>query len=348
VDQGGAHQHQFQALGVPNMNVFTKLPSVQGYGSLISTIYDDSTGTHPQAALDPCRLADGTFTQLRLSAIAVSYAQLSHNVIVPMPPAPNCRMAPPSATTKRYFGQLLRVAKVNLHGRGGRMVSSGTVYLSLIDAKGRPFGSVFHEPGASDMTFSVNGRTSEAAGFELTATKAVSIGDAEVTQVSPLKITYDLNSPMQEALDSSYWQLSDTVGTFSVFKALTVKSSVWLTSPSSGTISHLDDAAYGDTWVTVHATSPVTLVRSMAYLPGWRATALNTTSGKSEALKVSRNGLIQQVSVPIGDWNIHFHYHAPYIEVSLAASIVGSVLIIGVGVYLVVDERRRREDKVRS
>ena len=348
VDQGGAHQHQFQALGVPNLNVFTKLPSVQGYGSLISTIYDDSTGTHPQAALDPCRLADGTFTQLRLSAIAVSYAQLSHNVIVPMPPAPNCRTAPPSATTMRYFGQLLRVAKVNLHGRGGRMVSSGTVYLTLIDAKGRPFGSVLHEPGANDMTFSVNGRTPEAAGFELTATKAVSIGDALVTQVSPLKITYDLNSPMQEALDSSYWQLSDTVGTLSVFKALTVKSSVWLTSPSSGTISHLDDAAYGDTWVTVHATSPVTLVRSMAYLPGWRATALNTTSGKSEALEVSRNGLIQQVSVPIGDWNIHFHYHAPYIEVSLAASIVGSVLIIGVGVYLVVDERRRREDKVRS
>jgi hypothetical protein len=66
------------------MNVFTKLPSVQGYGSLISTIYDDSTGTHPQSAVNPCRLADGTFTQLRLSAIAVSYAALSHNVNVPV------------------------------------------------------------------------------------------------------------------------------------------------------------------------------------------------------------------------------------------------------------------------
>jgi uncharacterized membrane protein len=74
VDQGGAHQKEFQALGVPNMNVFTKLPSVQGYGSLISTNYDNSTGTHPQSAVDPCRLADGTFAQLRLSAIAVSFA----------------------------------------------------------------------------------------------------------------------------------------------------------------------------------------------------------------------------------------------------------------------------------
>ncbi|HEV7959151.1 MAG TPA: hypothetical protein VGP11_06780, partial [Acidimicrobiales bacterium] len=67
VDQGGAHQYEYRALGVPNMNVFTKLPSVQGYGSLISSIYDESTGTHPQSAIDACQLADGTFTQLRLS-----------------------------------------------------------------------------------------------------------------------------------------------------------------------------------------------------------------------------------------------------------------------------------------
>jgi uncharacterized membrane protein YfhO len=108
------------------------------------------------------------------------------------------------------------------------------------------------------------------------------------------------------------------------------------------------NAAYGDTWVDVDAHAPVTLVRSMAYLPGWRATALNTETGKSETLRVTRDGLIQQVTVPSGKWRIHFHYHAPYIEVSLAASIVGSVLILGVGAYLFTDERRRREDKVRS
>jgi uncharacterized membrane protein YfhO len=66
------------------------------------------------------------------------------------------------------------------------------------------------------------------------------------------------------------------------------------------------------------------------------------------ALKVTRNGLIQQVSVPSGSWQIHFHYHAPYIEVSLAASIVGVALLIGAGAYLIVDVRRRRTDKVRS
>ena len=347
VDQGGAHQRQFQALGVPNMNVFTKLPSVQGYGSLISTIYDDSTGTHPQSAVNPCRLADGTFAQLRLSAIAVSYAALSHNVKVLIPPAPNCRSAPPSATTHRYFGQLLHVSSLSIHGRGGRPVSSGPLYVTMIDAIGAPFAPTIREPSANDITIHLPAGLPEAAGFEVTG-DAVSIGDARVTQVYPLKVTYDLNSPMQEALDSSSWHLTNTVGTFSVFKADTVKPSVWLTSYANATVSHVKNVAYGDTWVTVHATSPVTLVRSVAFLPGWRATALNTTTGKSVALKVTRNGLIQQVSVPSGHWQIHFHYHAPYIEVSLAASIVGVVLIIGVGAYLIVEVRRRRDDKVRS
>ena len=113
-------------------------------------------------------------------------------------------------------------------------------------------------------------------------------------------------------------------------------------------MSHVKNVAYGDTWVDVHASAPVTVVRSMAYLPGWRATALNATTGQSVSLPVSRNGLIQQVTVPSGTWRVHFHYHAPYIEIGLAASIVGVTLIIGVGAYLLVDDRRRRKDKVRS
>ena len=39
--------------------------------------------------------------------------------------------------------------------------------------------------------------------------------------------------------------------------------------------------------------------------------------------------------MPKGEWTIHFHYHAPYIELGLTASTVGVVLIIGVGAYLV-------------
>jgi hypothetical protein len=348
VDQGGSHQKLYQSLGVPNMNVFTKLPSVQGYGSLISTIYDDATGTHPQSAVNPCRLADGTFKQLRLSVIAVSYAALGHNVIVAPTPAPNCKSAPPSKSAVRYFGQLLNVVTVTVHGRGARSVSQGSVDFTLISGDGHAVGPILRERGLNDMTFTLPASAHQAAGFELVANNDVSIGNAYVTQDAPVKVTYQLNSPMQEALDRYEWRLADTVGTVSIFKARTVKPTVWLTRPLNGSLSHVKNVAYGDTWVNVHASTPVTLARSMAYLPGWRATALNTDTGKSQALPVWRDGLIQEVTVPKGDWQIHFHYHAPYIEVGLAASIVGSVLIVVAGVYLFVEDRRRREDKVRS
>jgi hypothetical protein len=348
VDQGGAHQNQFRALGVPNMNVFTKLPSVQGYGSLISTNYDNSTGTHPQAAIDPCRLADGTFAQLRLATLAVSYAQLTHNVIVPVPAAPNCRQAPPTTTANRYFGQMLNVESLSVHGRGGRRVATGMVTLTLLGANGRSDGDVEREVGRTDMTFPMPVRTNASAGFELTASTDISIGKVEVTQLRPVDVTYEVDSPLQEALDSSHWRLAETIGTYSVFKAVTVRPTMWLTDPSLGTLTHVKNAAYGDTWVSVNATSAVTLVRSMAYLPGWRAVARNVKTGESVPLKVRSNGLIQQVAVPKGEWTIHFHYHAPYIELGLTASTVGVVLILGVGAYLVLEDRRRRADKVRS
>ena len=201
VDLGGAHQYPFEALGTPNMNVFTKLPSVQGYGSLISTIYDNSTGTHPESAINACRLADGTFTQLRLSAIAVTYAALSHRVKVLVPPAPNCRQAPPSPVADRYFGRILRVRTVTLHGRGGHPVAKGQVDLTLLAWNGRGVGPVLHQVGANEMTFTIPEPTPKAAGFELTAKTDISIGDARVAQVAPYKVTYELNSPMQEALD---------------------------------------------------------------------------------------------------------------------------------------------------
>jgi hypothetical protein len=348
VDQGGAHQLQFRALGVPNMNVFTKRQSVQGYGSLISTNYDNSTGTHPQAAIDACRLADGTFAQLRLATLVVASGQLSHNVIVPVPKSPNCRQAPATTTAYRYFGQMLHVSTLTVHGRGGRLVTSGVVTLTMLGANGRSDGVVERARGANVMTFAVPVRVGAAAGFELRSTSTVSIGDAEVTQLSPAKVTYEVDSPLQEALDSSQWRLASTEGTFSVFKAVTVKPTMWLENPSLGTLSHVKNTAYGDSWVDVRATSALTLVRSMAYLPGWRAVALNRTSGKSVALKLTNNGLIQQVAVPQGEWTIHFHYHAPYIGLGLTASTVGVASVIGVGAYLIVDERRRREDKVRS
>jgi hypothetical protein len=348
VDSGGEHAKAFQMLGVPNMNVFTRLPSVQGYGSLESTNYDDATGTHPQAAVDPCRLADGTFTQLRLATLVVSTSKLGNNVEVPVLPEPNCKLATPTTRADRYFGQVLNVRTVTVHGRGGRPVATGPVTLHLLSADGGLLQPTVEENGANVMTFTLAGDAPGAAGFELEASSPFSVATARVTETNSALPTYQFDSPFQEALDSPAWHLVNTIGTFSVFKATTVRPPDWLRLPTTGAITHVRNASWGDTWVSLHAASPVTLVRSTSYLPGWRATALNVTTGKNTSLSVHRDGLIQQVAVPAGTWVVHFHYHAPYIELGLGASLGGGALLIVIVSYLFADERRKRNDKVRS
>jgi hypothetical protein len=65
-----------------------------------------------------------------------------------------------------------------------------------------------------------------------------------------------------------------------------------------------------------------------------------------EQLKVMRAGLIEKVDVPQGKWVVHFHYHAPYIEVSTAASAVSVMLWLGVSAGLLIRRRRKRSTKV--
>jgi hypothetical protein len=49
-----------ELIGQPDLNAFTKLPSVIGYGSILSNSYGSATGTHTLDTLTPCALADGT------------------------------------------------------------------------------------------------------------------------------------------------------------------------------------------------------------------------------------------------------------------------------------------------
>jgi len=142
VGGGGERSGAFRILGEPNMNVFTGLSSVQGYGSLISTIYDDATGTHPQAALNPCRLADGTFTQLRLSAIVISTAELATNTSLAPVPSLGCVANTPELSTRRYFGQLLKVHTIILTSALGKVLSNGPLHVELLSRDGKPVGPV--------------------------------------------------------------------------------------------------------------------------------------------------------------------------------------------------------------
>jgi hypothetical protein len=353
VDVSGAHTGNYRALGQPNMNVFTGLASMQGYGALISTIYDDATGTHPQASLNACHLADGTFTQLRLSAVAISATELSTNTDLSPTVSSGCVANKRKPSTRRYFGQLLKVHSIILTSSTspvlGDQLSTSPLHLRLLSGDGKPIGPELRaaEATTKKAVFAWN-RPTRAAGFVVSSASGVQVGSAVVNPYGD-KPSYSLNTDFQLAISSTSWHLSSTQKKFSVFKAAYVLPPAWLNpSRSNGRVTRVRNAAWGDTWITVDLRSASVLERSEAYLPGWRATAVNAASGQVVDLTVHRSGLIESVDVPKGEWTIHFHYHAPYIEVSLAVSTASLVLLIGVASGFTIQNRRKRNAKVHS
>ncbi len=70
-DPSQRNEVSLDEVGKPDRNVLYHLPSVQGYGALVSSRYDHATSTHTQLNLSLQALRKGTFNQLALSVLLV-------------------------------------------------------------------------------------------------------------------------------------------------------------------------------------------------------------------------------------------------------------------------------------
>ena len=347
VDPSGASHYTFEDLGAANLNVFTKLPSVQGYGSLIDELYGNVTLTHPLFGLDGCQLARGVYQQLRLSTVIVPMDKLTTLVTPHMITPPQCVKPRPEASIDRYFGELVPVRSISVEGLKGHVVSSGPLSAQLLNAKGEPEGAVITEPSSGEVTFDFANQHEQAAGLVISSTSGILAGSVSFREdVSPV-LTYDLNTQFQQALSSSAWRNVATVGSLAYFRATSVRASAWLGSHAQNSrITKIVNATWGDSWITVTAIHPTVLKRSMAWIPGWHATAADGATGQVVTLHVVRAGLIQEVIVPPGTWRIHFHYHAPYIDVGLIGSVGATLLLVGAMCVVRGWVPRRRKGRV--
>ena len=341
IDQFGAHEQLYNQLGSPNLNVFTKQPSIQGYGSLISSIYNTNTGTHPRSQVSPCQLAKGLFAQLRLGAIALAATQLTDDLRLRQPETARCLPVAQVTETARYFGRELSVRSVTLIGLDPvTPVSRGVATLQFIDGKGTSTGAPFVISSLPVVTIAVPKTLGKTAGFVIHAPDRITL-TRELVQVFDSGATYGLETPFQEAMSIAPWHLKRTLDDVAVFTAATLTSEFSLERPDVGaSLFGPRTASWGDGWVNVNSKQRVGVVRSMAYLPGWRVTARNLDTGATTQLPVLRHGLVQSVVVEKGRYEIHFHYHAPYIELSFIVSVV-SWTLLGVSAIWLLRLRRR-------
>ncbi len=322
VDPTGAAGDQFIRLGLPNTNVFTQLPSIQGYGSLIDAYYGTETGTHPLFSLNACNLVRGQFRTLRLASLVVASGQLLNPASV----GPRfCETPRWTYTLYRYFGRLEALSAVSVSGYDGAALSASALSLQLLGAHGQPVGPPRTAPSGTSVTFHTAGQ--EAAGFTLSSTSALRAGSTILRTTHGR--AYQASTTFQQAVATSYWHLSETNANLAYFHATSQLPSAWVASLSTGRVLSVRNAVWGDTWVRVNARRATTLLHSMEWIPGWRATASELGTSRVIALTVHRNGLIQSVNLPPGAWIVHFHYHAPHIELGLLGTGVGGVGFLG-------------------
>ena len=349
LDSGLSDFSTFVKLGAPNLNVFTKQPSVQGYGSLIGEYYGNATGTHPLLGIDACQLGRGRFTQLNLQTVLASASSLTDPVDSPVVRKQDCPGSNrPSSVVTRYFGQELAlrslVIKTSLPSTTF-VVSSVPAFKADVDYSLRvasdETGEIRIPPRVlAPLTQGLN----KTAGISVSTWRpAGSLMPSRSFVVSSTEITDDegralqLDEPYQVALQDGGFTYSGTRIGYAVFH--NTASGPFSTSPQVPVINRVEKI-WGDEWVTVEGGSQeVALVRSSAWLPGWRATAVNEATGRSKALTVMRHDLVQVVTVPAGTWRVHFHYHAPFIGIGLISSAIGVALL---GITLVVLRRQRK------
>ncbi len=357
LDSGLSDFSTFVKLGAPNLNVFTKQPSVQGYGSLIGEYYGTATGTHPLLGLDACQLGRGRFDQLNLQTILASASSLTDPVDSPVVRRQDCPGANrPSGVVTRYFGQELALKSLSIK----TSLPSTTFVVSSVPV----LPEVANPASTSRVDFSLRVNSDETGEIRIPSSVLTSVtqgvkktagisistwrpaGSLMPTRsfvVTSTEITdgenraLQLDEPYQIALQDAGFTYSGTRNGYAVFH--NTASGPFATSPQVPVTNQVEKI-WGDEWVTVEGGSQeVALVRSSAWLPGWRATAVNEATGQSKALTVKRHDLVQAVTVPPGTWRVHFHYHAPFIGIGLASSALGVALLV---ITLVVLRRQRK------
>jgi hypothetical protein len=348
-DTKGTDLSTLASLGQPDSNDTVGINSVQGYGSIVATHYASATGTHRRDTLDLCALASGTFSPLQLHTLYVTPTLLAPQLTKaqPLPTPVSCSHSRPFATPRRrkfFFGREIRIWTVRLGANAtgplpsmklGLIKGDGEIHYPQTDAivlKSEWMFRLVHPQDAVGIVVvdaTANGSTK---GAELISEHCV------VNAIGGNR--YELNGVAQEALDRN-WHPRGFVGTYARFVTHVRTSAFWVKGKVKGVHLHVvSRGENGEVRILVKTRRPVTLLRSEAYDPGWRAAFVSRKGGEIRSEVVGRSGLIQSLRVPKGAYFVTFSYVPPGWRLGELGSGVGIGALIGSGIWYLLRRRR--------
>jgi hypothetical protein len=365
---------QLLAMGQTDLNVFGATSSGQGYTALTDGNYYQATGAHYQEDLDPASLRGTVWDNLD----ATTLLSLPSYFLTPIGPSPatgtsvpfpsnpsaerhNYTGAPlptdnpvvlaPGRTHTWYLGAALAVSgwSVGLdRGRpadleAGEVTASGAV---------RWTGSEATERGRTLTVVPGGGLIAGIVVRNRSRTPVVlRVPDATTSETGRVA----LDGRMQYGVYPSHWRFVGNLGSFGMFANTQARGWAWATDPGGGapgsgtTVGAVAPSPDGSQTITVRSPTPVDVVRSMSFTPGWHATSRplgdGARAGSTRSLEVTADGLVQRVALPAGDWAVTFTYRPSSAVVALVVSALAGLLMlawVAVDLGLVLFGRRRR------
>ncbi|AUW93973.1 hypothetical protein BXT84_08440 [Sulfobacillus thermotolerans] len=325
---------QVDAIGQPDLNILTGLPSFQGYGSLVSSRYNNATGAHLQATFSPTVLNLPLINQLNVSTLFTVPSSFIQRV--PLSWHPRTHVAEPLATAEKpwFFGKMLDVTALHLDMVKPLTASKGRWRVGLVVSGSDKEKWLTPQVRFSGQTVTLSWPATPMAGLAIHSPGHRPIDGAMI--VTSEGKAYRITGPLQNMIAFPKWRFVGTIGAFGVFRNTKTQGMVWLTGPGKAEIVHQTLQAQ-DT-VVVSAPRATTLIRSEAYQPGWTATITGPHLDKTE--RVEPEGVIQAVAIPKGRYQVIFRYRPRSVRIGLWGSGVGIAVVV-LGALTLWATRRR-------
>jgi hypothetical protein len=336
-------------ISVTDINGLTGLDSVQGYGSILSDDYQNATDAHQVGKMDPCALAQGVFVPLRLSTLLVIPQELTQQLAPgaqPTPPAA-CRAPRPGTGTSRtwYLGQDLLLASVGLAGGTGASTPPMVGVLHASGSTSWPAERVSRQRTGWAVRFA---GPQSAVGIVVRGPVRSIADTSTVTTTTGTRLALD--GPFQDPLGQTSWRPAGFWDGYARFRTDDLAPVIAVRGAPGATVRQVSVTPWGTETDVVDTSVAATVVRSEAYLSGWKVLAQPVGGGPTRTLAVFAVGLVQGVRVPPGRWTLTFAYRPSGLTsggILSGLGVAGLVVVTGVRLRRRLARKRPAEGTAR-
>lgn len=343
LDAGG-----LTVLDQTDLNVPLGVPSMQGYSAIVDGTYATaaitpfSTG-YGRDNLIPAAVGAGTLDQLETTALLSPrdyfLVQSGSDPVSQVPTAGRRHLGADGRATW-YLGEDLSVRSVVVPDATAAADLHDGLRVGVVSPTGTTTWAPAPTPAGPDQLRFSFGHPQAAVALVARAGPA-STGLGSPTVTAEDGTSYVADGELEAAVVPPRWAYTAQDGAFAVFTDRDAGPALAIRGPAGASVRATGGPAFAPSAAEVSSPHGTEVIRSVAAIPGWRATWQPET-GPDRRLAVRRVGLIQGVDVPAGRGTLTWTYDPPGWTAGWMASAGGLVVLAVLGLWAWVTGRRLR------